>query len=291
MLSGNDCYCLFSLKATEQTWYTFPEHRVLLERRAMAASIAVQAVSVAGATVPYESGTWISLLPGAIEGVETTYYLQDPGSGHTPSLELSHGQIFFFVRGAGEILVEDKTLQVSEMAAFVAGGNAPVRISATAAPLEYLEILVRLQDDEASQFRRRSPVFTRYSECVPYTEAIKSPRTTSRTIVPPMTVPRFCMGSVDAWGPDEVAPHSHPMLEQLFFGLPGNACVVTADDAEAVLGERALLHIPPGSRHGVRVHEDSRMHYVWMDFFRREEDLAWVQEQHRPIQRQRSSHP
>jgi mannose-6-phosphate isomerase-like protein (cupin superfamily) len=257
----------------------------------MATPIEVQTVSVAGTTVPFESGTRIGLLPGAIEGVETTYYLQGTGSGHTPSPHLSHGQIFFFVRGVGEILTGDKTLQISEMAAFVARGNTPVRITATAAPLEYLEILVGLLGDEVSQFRRSSPVFIRYSECVPYTEAIKSPRTTSRTIVAPTTVPRFCMGSVNARGPDEVAPHSHPMLEQLFFGLPGNACMVTADDAEAVLGERTLLHIPLGSRHGVRVHEDSRMHYVWMDFFRREEDLAWVQEQHRPIQRRRSSHP
>jgi len=26
-----------------------------------------------------------------------------------------------------------------------------------------------------------------------------------------------------------------------------------------------------------------RLHYLWMDFFKREEDLAYIQEQHTPI--------
>jgi hypothetical protein len=75
------------------------------------------------------------------------------------------------------------------------------------------------------------------------------------------------------------------MLEQLFFGLPGNACMVTADDVEQTLGERVLLHIPLGSSHSVRVKEGRRMHYIWMDFFRNEEDLTYIQEQHKAIHR------
>ena len=173
----------------------------------------------------------------------------------------------------------------AEVAAFFAPGDGSIVIKATSTPLEYLEILIDLQEPEAPLLLPRGPFFIRYSHCEAYSEAIKSAKTVSRTIVPANTIPRFCMGSVEAMGPDEVAAHSHTMLEQLFLGLPENACVVTANDAETVLGERALLHIPLGSRHGVRVGGGRRMHYVWMDFFRNEEDLAYIQEQHNPIKR------
>jgi hypothetical protein len=142
---------------------------------------------------------------------------------------------------------------------------------------------VDLREHEAARLWRADPFFVRYSECEAYAEAIKSSRTVSRTIVPADRVPRFCMGSVEAVGPDEVGAHAHPMLEQLFFGLPGNSCAVTADEAVETLEARALLHVPLGSRHGVRVGGGHRMHYIWMDFFRRDEDMAYLQEQHKPI--------
>ena len=257
----------------------------------MGTSIAVQTVGVVTTAAASQNATKISLLPGAIEGVETTYHLQSPDGSYSPSFLSSLGQIFFFVQGEGEVLAGDNSLRVSGMGVFVAGGKHPICIRTTSASLEYLEILVTLQDDEARQLREGDAVFTSYSECESYTEAIKSAGTTSRTIVPPATVPRFCMGSVDAWGPDEVAPHAHAMLEQLFFGLPGNSCLVTANSSEAMLGERTLLHIPLGSTHGVRVHAGCRMHYLWMDFFRRHEDVAWGRDQHRPIQRSGVSRP
>ena len=257
----------------------------------MGTSIAMQTVKVATTTAASQKATKVSLLPGAIEGVETTYYLQSPGGSYSPSFLSSLGQIFFFVQGEGEILAGDNSRRVSGMAVFVARGNHSICIRATSAALEYLEILVTLHDEKAQQFRRGNAVFASYSECESYTEAIKSAGTTSRTIVPPETAPRFCMGSVEAWGPDEVAPHAHAMLEQLFFGLPGNTCLVTANSSEAMLGERTLLHIPLGSTHGVRVHAGCRMHYLWMDFFRRQEDVAWVRDQHRPLQRSGVSRP
>jgi quercetin dioxygenase-like cupin family protein len=185
----------------------------------------------------------------------------------------------------GEVRVDRRAFEFSELAAVCAPGNLPIVIRAITAPLEYLEILVDVRDNETAPLLGTEPFFVRYSQCEGYTEAIKSPRTVSRTIVPPKTIPRFCMGSVEGFGPDVVAPHSHPMLEQLFFGLPGNACEVTADGAVAPLGDRALLHIPLGSWHGVRVNTGSRMHYIWMDFFRNEEDLAYIHDQHKPIER------
>lgn len=243
----------------------------------------MQALSGAAADPRSTSPTRISLLPGAIDGVETNYYVQPGGTDYSPARHQKRAQVFCFIRGAGMVQLESMRFAFSEVAACCAPGRGPVVIQATGAPLEYLEILIDLQAPEAAQFHAKNPYCVLYSHCEPYAETIKSPKTVSRTIVPAKTIPRFCMGSVETEGPDTVAAHSHPMLEQLFLGLPGNSCVVIADHAEAALEERALLHIPSGSWHGVRVDEGRRLHYVWMDFFKQEEDLAYIQAQHQPI--------
>jgi hypothetical protein len=249
----------------------------------MEPTIRVGAVSDAPVAPPGTAPARVRLLPGAIDGVETHYYIQGSGTLHVPAPHPIHGRVLFFTCGAGEVRVERTTWAFAEMAAFLAEGEAPVSITATAGPLEYLEILIAMPEMGAAHLQPTGPFFVRYSECEPYAEAIKTPTTISRTIVPAHTLPRFCMGSVQARGPDAVAPHAHLVLEQLFFGLPGNRCMVTADRAEALLGDRSLLHIPSGSWHGVRVGEGQTMHYLWMDFFKQEEDLAYIQEQHAPI--------
>lgn len=247
--------------------------------------IRVQTVSDVAAPPPGEQPKWVQLLPGAIEGVETRYYVQEPGAVHIPVLHPARGRVLFFTAGAGTVRGRGVTWAFAEMAALVADGAAAISIAATTGPLEYLEIVIALPEPGAGHLPPAGPYFVQYSECEPYAEAIKSPTTVSRTIVPAHTLPRFCMGSVEARGPDEVAAHAHPVLEQLFFGLPGNSCVVSADRAETALGERTLLHIPPGSSHGVRVGEGQTMHYLWMDFFKQEGDLAYIRDQHTPIKR------
>lgn len=249
----------------------------------MVSRIEVQALSGAAADPRSTSPIRISLLPRAIEGVETNYYVQPAETDYRPARHQKRAQVFCFIRGAGEVHMACRRFAFSEVAACCAPARGPVVIQAIRAPVEYLEILIDLQPPETDQFHGKNPYCVLYSHCEPYAETIKSPKTVSRTIVPAMTIPRFCMGSVETEGPDRVAAHSHPMLEQLFFGLPGNSCVVIADHAEAALEDRALLHVPSGSWHGVRVDEGRRLHYLWMDFFKQEEDLAYIQEQHRPI--------
>jgi hypothetical protein len=215
--------------------------------------------------------------------VDTIYYRQEKGTTFSPARSPKRGQVFLFIGGTGEAQSGGDVFAFGEIAALCVPGTGPMTIIATTAPVEYLEILVDLQAHEAVPLLAKGPYFRRYAQCEPYAEAIKSPKTISRTIVPAHTLPRFCMGSVETVGPDTVGAHAHPMLEQLFFGLPANACVVTADGTEAVFGDGMLLHIPVGSWHGVRVEEGRRLHYVWMDFFRNEEDLTYIREQHQPI--------
>lgn len=122
-----------------------------------------------------------------------------------------------------------------------------------------------------------------FLECPAYGEAIKSPKTISRTLLPEHYVPRMAMGTVETTGPDEVGAHSHPMLEQLFLGLRGNDITVTADESSANLREHAILHIPLGSHHGAQVAGGKKMHYVWMDFFMTKEGQEWLQ-MHKPLE-------
>jgi hypothetical protein len=225
----------------------------------------------------------VPLVPGAIEGVATTYVLQGEGSRRRLLREPGRSLVVFSFSGAGTVESSSARHSFSDLAAFVSRANVPVVLSATSRWLEYLEIRLERAEAEWEAIRDRSDFFVLYSECPTYGEAIKSASTTSRTIIPPDIVPRFCMGSVETRGPDEVGAHTHPILEQLFWGLPGNDCVVTADEEAAAFEERMLLHVPRGSRHGVSVHEGKRLHYLWMDFFRAAEDVAYIHQQHRPI--------
>ena len=99
-------------------------------------------------------------------------------------------------------------------------------------------------------------------------------------ILPEDIIPRFCMGSVETSGPDNVGAHSHAMLEQLFYGLKMNNCIVKADEIKATFKENYLLHIPLGSRHEVVVEEGKVLNYIWMDLFRSQEDMGYIKENH-----------
>ncbi len=118
------------------------------------------------------------------------------------------------------------------------------------------------------------------SDCPTYSEDIKSDKTINRMILPEGKVPRFCMGSVETLGPDEVAEHDHPMLDQLFFGLPGCQCKCQAGSAITTLTENVLLHIPLGSMHSVSVDNGKKLAYIWMDFFLTLEGEKYMGEQH-----------
>ena len=118
------------------------------------------------------------------------------------------------------------------------------------------------------------------SECPTYRERIKSEKTVNRMILPDGMVPRFCMGSVETVGPDEVRKHTHAMLDQLFFGLADCNCTCYADGEETILTENTILHIPLGSSHSVSVSEGNKLTYIWMDFFLTLKDEKYMGEQH-----------
>ncbi|MDZ7638746.1 MAG: cupin domain-containing protein [Bryobacterales bacterium] len=129
---------------------------------------------------------------------------------------------------------------------------------------------------------QKEPLVKAFKDCTPYGEAIKSPKTVSRTLLPENYVPRMAMGTVETTGPDAVGAHRHAMLEQLFLGLKGNEITVTADEERATLEEFTILHIPLGSFHGAQVREGKKLHYVWMDFFADKAGQEWLKT-HKPL--------
>ena len=170
-----------------------------------------------------------------------------------------------------------------EFALFIPGLHREFSIAAGKEKLSYLEIAMSLAPHDLETLDKqqdRWPYYIAYSECKKYNESIKSEKTISRMILPEDIVPRLCIGSVETSGPDEVAAHTHPMLEQLFFGLPGNDCIVTADDVETRFLGNDLLHIPLGSMHGASVKADKDLHYIWIDLFHSHVDMDYIKNTH-----------
>ena len=125
------------------------------------------------------------------------------------------------------------------------------------------------------------PYAVDYDNAPTYTEDCKSAKTVSRMLIPARIVPRFAMGSVETRDEDLVAQHTHPMLEQYFYGLQDNSCELLIDNNAFPFAGNTLIHIPLGSNHGVRSADGQVIHYLWMDFLFDEEGLAYMDREHK----------
>ncbi len=227
------------------------------------------------------------LLPGEIDGVDTRYVVVPERGSHRAGERSGAARVVLFVRGSGTAEIRGAGKRaVSPLALLAVTPAASLAVTAERGRLELLEILMELAPEEAqASGRLSSPTvhYLPYAEASFYREEIKSPKTLNRTLLPVGVVPRLTIGSVETAGPDRVEAHCHPVLEQLFYGLPGNRCRLRADEAEVAFGEDTLLHIPLGSLHGVSVEEGDLLHYVWMDFFRSRRDMSYIEERHHEV--------
>ncbi|MBL8027799.1 MAG: hypothetical protein JNL74_15355 [Fibrobacteres bacterium] len=221
------------------------------------------------------------VLPQEIEGVKTFYQEIKAKEVVEVSLAQDTANIYIVLSGNGRISAGDKDTEINGMAIYIPKKADKISISA-ASDLEVLQIVWQLTKEESASINQESfPYYLRYNDAKTYKEAIKSPKTINRTLVHEDLIPRFCMGSVETEGPDAVGAHSHPMLEQHFFGLNNNYCYVKADEAEILFPERALLHIPLGSEHSVRVEDGKKLHYIWIDYFRDAAGVEWIKKMHK----------
>ncbi len=223
------------------------------------------------------------ILPGELDSLETFYARLKPGIVKEYPPEAKILRVLIFSEGSGTVMQGGIHRDFAELSLFVPYIHSQFIITGGKEHLSYLEIVLHLNEEDLvylEEKQERFPYFVSYAECRQYDEDIKSADTVSRIILPEDIVPRLCIGSVQASGPDQVGAHAHPMLEQLFFGLPGNDITVMAGSAETRFRERELLHIPLGSLHGTRVKAGKLLHYIWIDLFHSMEDMVYITQSH-----------
>lgn len=231
-----------------------------------------------------------ALLVGEIADLEIEHKAYLGPTTETITLLDGHTTQFLFVSGKGTLSADSISYPLTPESIVVPLEEiSAVQIEVPAGQtLHFLQFTKKLSPQDLEDLKHfpaenKQKVFaTRFEDCEPYTEKIKSPNTISRTVLPANIIPRISLGTVEAMGPDKVGAHKHPMLEQLFLGLADNDIVVHADDVSAKLQQYSLLHIPLGSNHWVEVAENKKMNYMWMDFFLTKEGEAWLNT-HKPI--------
>ena len=226
-----------------------------------------------------------NLLLNEIKGVETNFYIIKGQQKHTFKPLNRRARVLIILSNSAVVYSKQYSYKLKEMAVLAQLDNSTVTIEATIHHVELIEVLMDLTPDDLEKMsfaNQEKYFFTRFSEGVTYREKIKSSKTVNRTFLPPNVIPRMVLGSVQTEGPDQVNTHRHPTLEQLFWGLPGNRCLVKADEQEKHFGEKNLLHIPHGSEHSIKVETGKHLHYLWMDFFQDLESVSYIDRAHLP---------
>jgi mannose-6-phosphate isomerase-like protein (cupin superfamily) len=267
----------------------------------MSAALAFLAFLAAGAPIPVQkldlgaadsaAAGAVSIrpvLPREIEGVATDAVSLRGPAQHVEPASTAHEVVWLFLGGKGTLHTRDGSYEVEDetIARAPLGWTWRIRV-APGHELHAVRVRKQLTAEDRAELRKfpahnAAAYVRKFRDCTPYGEAIKSARTVSRTLLPENYVPRMAVGTVETTGPDAVAPHRHPMLEQLFLGLKENEITVSADGATASLTPFSMLHIPLGSDHGAVVEEGRKLHYVWIDFFTTREGQEWLKT-HKPL--------
>ena len=236
------------------------------------------------------------LLHGEIAGTEIKHIaVLGPSVQIFESLE-GNVDMYIFIKGNGVLKVDTMTYDLVPESIAIPMAFSTISIEVLEGEeLHFVQFSKTLSSQDAADLKafpsenKYDIFFTKFSDCEPYTEKIKSPNTVSRTVLPADIIPRVALGTVEAPGPDAVGAHEHAMLDQLFLGLAGNDIVVHADGKSAEFLEYSLLHIPIGSSHSVTVDEDKMMYYLWMDFFISKEGQEWLKT-HKPISKDKGDY-
>lgn len=229
------------------------------------------------------------MLPGEIADLNIEHIAIAGPQEKTIQLANENVEMFIFIKGNGTLIADTNLFQLVPESITIPFKYNSVSINVPEGEeLHFVRFSKKLSEQDIEDLKefpdenKYDLFFTRFEDCEPYTEKIKSPNTISRTVLPEDIIPRVALGTVEASGPDEVGAHEHAMLDQLFLGLTDNDIVVHADGASAEFKEYSLLHIPLGSSHGVTVGENKIMYYLWMDFFITKEGQEWLKT-HKPV--------
>jgi len=224
-----------------------------------------------------------SLLVDEIKDVLVEHVVIAPNCSSTDASADGNKTIYLFFKGAGVVVAENTHYEIAPETILLPNSVDRIAIESTGEDsLHFVKLSCKLSEQDLLDLEKlpmentQNVYWAKFSDCPSYSEAIKSPNTISRTILSNEYIPRVAMGTVHTKGPDKVAAHEHPMLEQLFLGLSENDCVVYADYDQVAFPQNSILHIPLGSSHSVSVEEDRTMYYVWMDFFLDKKGEEWL---------------
>lgn len=228
-------------------------------------------------------------LPGEIPGVTTDIILITGLYRYIEKANSNQEVVWLFLGGSASLSTKGQTFTVKDetIAHAPLGWQSEIDVP-RGDTLLAVRIRKLLSDEDKADLKtfaqnNDAPYVKRFIECMPYSEAIKSAKTVSRTLLPENVVPRMAAGTVETTGPDQVDRHKHPMLEQLFLGLRSNNATFSADDTQIAFPPLSILHVPSGSMHGCQVAAGNRLYYVWLDFFPTKEGQEWLR-MHKPVQ-------
>jgi quercetin dioxygenase-like cupin family protein len=229
------------------------------------------------------------VLPGEVKEVTIDLVsILGPGR-HTEPSNSDREVVWLILAGKGTLQTNDRTYGIEGETIARAPNGWPWQIEVPRGEvLHALRVRRQLTEDDKAELKKYPgnnavPYVKKFGDCPAYREAIKSPKTVSRALLPENYVPRMAVGTVETTGPDTVGLHRHPMLEQLFLGLKDNDITVSADEAKANLKAFSILHIPLGSNHGAEVATGKKLYYVWMDFFISKQGQEWLK-MHKPVE-------
>lgn len=232
---------------------------------------------------PNQQELKLNILNNEINGVTSEHVTITSDITKEANLEEGYKTIYLFIKGYGNLTSGDSIYGIVPETIMLPNNVEGISFKPVDNDtLHYLKISVlqtELDKEDIKTFPKENVdniYFKKFTDCKSYTEPIKSPQTTSRTILPNLYIPRVAMGTVKTIGPDAVGAHEHGMLEQLFLGLTDNQTIVYADEAQVDFPEYSLLHIPRGSSHSVSVNANNEMYYVWMDFFVDKDGEEWL---------------
>ncbi len=183
-----------------------------------AATLDLQAAALREARTPVIA----EVLADEVPGIATTSISLAPGVAYREPGSQSEDRVYLVLAGGGEIIAGGAEYLVGRetIAHFPLGWDVGFKAGGPGA-MGILVVRQTLTGEDREELLAyhavsRAAYLKVFDECTPYGEAIKSARTVSRTLLPGGIVPRMAIGSVEAAGPDRVAPHRHPMLEQYF---------------------------------------------------------------------------
>lgn len=227
-----------------------------------------------------------AILPGEIKSVTTEFMAMKGSCSLLEEARDDVYDVFLILNGSGAVQIANSEFKVSsEYIIRIPYATSYQIHSYKDNELYFIRIRKNLDEQDKKVILQNPELHSEcyiksFSECATYTEDIKSAKTINRMLLPVGYVPRFCMGSVHTEGPDQVASHKHPMLDQFFLGLKDCKCSCSANGAQVLLTENTLLHIPLGSTHAVSVTDGDILSYIWMDFFLTIEGQTYMSEQH-----------